>query len=315
MIHDVDQLLRTISTSVDDHIKDMEPALKGTINFVYKLTGEKQNYYMKHRKDFCKNFPGIKIDPQDLAHEVNVLHVMHDAYPQNFPYVVFFDNSENFCVMTDVVQSGFDLADGFNNKKLLSEDFYALGKTVGALHFTLKNEHRCDRTNDLEIYNLNLDYKFGKNAHSAHIIDALNAEPKQMILGDLSPKNIGYNNSQFVFYDLEYSHQGNALYEAGFLISHIMLHYSDDEELANHVDAFKNGYTSSNAEIDVHSALLNKVVLGTMLYRIDNPLSQYSLNWEENKKNTTIHNIHCMITQKDINSNDVLSCIRYNSPV
>ncbi len=145
-------------------------------------------------------------------------------------------------------------------------------------------------------------YRLGyRGNHIDNIITELRTYPKQLVLGDLSPKNIYVaSNGKITICDLETSHMSNTIFDVGFLAAHIILHNIKNENKALELASrFVCGYSSENND-SIDNRMLNKVILAIILYRVDNPVIPYNHNLEDYEcfKLTNIAEI--LIAEKEV---------------
>ena len=117
-----------------------------------------------------------------------------------------------------------------------------------------------------------------QNHHSELIIEALKKEKKQLILWDLSPKNIWLNEkNNLVFFDLEHFWNWNCTFEVAFLLSHIYIHIYGLESNKTILNLFLNSYNKINKDFEVND-LFWKILHSVVLYRVwINPM-KYNVN-------------------------------------
>lgn len=110
----------------------------------------------------------------------------------------------------------------------------------------------------------NLQYRIGFLGMSVadELVNQLVCMDRQIIFGDLSPKNIGISPSgELTTCDLESAHRGNAVFDAVFLLAHLLLHSKDDP--VRTIEMFHDGYLLDDEELTIG------LIVALMLYRID----------------------------------------------
>ena len=137
---------------------------------------------------------------------------------------------------------------------------------------------------DTAHYEKKLRDRFGyrHNPVLDEMIDDLRREKRQLILGDVAPKNVGVNNKGdlFIFFDLEDAHRGNAIFDYGYLIGHILLHtFTSPEDAIEDIKAFCKGYSSDQFDEET----VRKIALGIMLYRLGS-IVPYQTNLTSDQK-------------------------------
>jgi hypothetical protein len=137
-------------------------------------------------------------------------------------------------------------------------------------------------------------FRLGYHRHTVldQLIVQMSHLPKQLILGDFSPKNIGVSEDYHVsLYDLDAVHHGNAVFDVGFFIGHILVH-----TLGKHPDlisGFLDGYREYADLVGNH--LLTQLALGICLYRLANPTIPYTLAMDERQRSCLIDTIHILL--------------------
>jgi 5-methylthioribose kinase len=87
-------------------IVNIHEVAKGDVHYVFKICGQNANYYLKQRKNHLKRYPEVTIDPKAIADEVRALLILHAAFPESFPKVIFFDEKNSSVLMEDILPDG-----------------------------------------------------------------------------------------------------------------------------------------------------------------------------------------------------------------
>ena len=154
-------------------------------------------------------------------------------------------------ITKDVVRDGRVLEDLMLHNKDRSTTYELLGGALGAAHAALCGDAIAVRPDhDAEFYPLKLKHKIGflNCKASDRTIECLLNEPRQLIVGDPSPKNIGIQESVATFFDLEDAHFGNSVFDLGFVVAHIAVHnifdtVSMEKKLCALLQAYGQGYS------------------------------------------------------------------------
>lgn len=253
----------------------------GLVHYVYRITGERQIGIAKIRPPFYSELPQIHANPEDIRYEEDAILLLSQIEPSIFPHLLMFNAEQAMMLMTDVIPSGVTLEGMLNEGTATQELMEKIGTVLARLHNNLLLVSRPIREDgDNELYSLNLYYRLGYHNHPVlnKAVERLKNLPHQLIIGDLSPKNIGVNNGEISICDLDYVHMGNAVFDVGFLTGHILVHNIQDYENANlGVDAFLSGYAEGDRQFDKEDPLLKQIALGIALYRLNNPVIPYNL--------------------------------------
>ena len=111
-------------------------------------------------------------------------------------------------------------------------------------------------------------------------------EPRQFVLADLSPKNIGRDtDNNPTICDLDAFCKGNLEYALSFLPGHLLLHTMGDSNSAHQlIMGLLKGYAEVLPVVDFDSPLFKKLTLGAVLYRLRNDVIPYNLSLPEATK-------------------------------
>lgn len=290
----------------------IEPATKAAIHHVFRVKTEQGDYYLKHRSTVYAKTPSHAADPFDMAYEAAALQIMHEVAPNNCPALIAYDRDSGLLLMTDIMSPGDNLEDRLYDGSASKSQGQILGTTLAALHRALSvygNDKRLIR--DTDIYETNLFYKFDSlnYPHVSETAMRLRREPRQLIHGDLSPKNIGIDDSIASFCDFDNSHYGNFIYDAGFILGHLILHTACDagQSIAG---AFMEAYTADEQYFrDVQRRdLLARTALGACIYRLDNKWVKYEIKGlTENGKSLLLQQVTAKLAEESIALEDICS--------
>jgi hypothetical protein len=170
----------------------------------------------------------------------------------------------------------------------LTKNYNRIEKTIIELWGILWNIHFAlwkvnnDKIACNDSYNNRLQVILWNTNYSAPIIEALKKEKKQLILWDLSPKNIWINEkNKPVFFDLEHFWHWNCIFEVAFLLSHIYLHLYDLENNKAILNLFLNSYNKINKDFEVND-LFWKIFHSSIIYRVWIIPMKYDVNLSSN---------------------------------
>ena len=285
-------------------ITSATPTHGGVVHFVWRLETEEGRFYLKIRGNKFAKIPEITTSPGNIVYEFKALTLLGNLMPNNFPQVIYFDPGRALLITSDAMPDGIGFEALLQSRKVTPDTVQNLGKTLREIHGVASTISQSIRENDDDaFYMQKLSHKLGHSDHpvlSNVIKDLTFNQPRQIILGDPSPKNIGVNNygTRLVFFDLEDVHQGNMVFDVGFLLGHLILHaYTDEHEAIVHVDSFLNGYRNNYLD----NLLLRAIALGTIMYRL-NSIVPYSITLSDQQKAGLLQATAATLTIPDLGS-------------
>ncbi|PIS04896.1 MAG: hypothetical protein COT81_03950, partial [Candidatus Buchananbacteria bacterium CG10_big_fil_rev_8_21_14_0_10_42_9] len=138
---------------------------------------------------------------------------------------------------------------------------------------------------------------------------------RSLILGDLSPKNLGLVSGELRICDLDTAHRGNPIFDIGFFIGHVYLHSLEHEyPAAQYVKEFLRTYhpeDETDAIPPEDDLLLKRIVLGTLLYRLNNKMVPYPLDISEEEKVKVVAEINNLLKSNLLDWETIESQIHY----
>ncbi len=276
----------------------------GLVNHVYRVGGEQGTIYVKVRKTEFSALPHLRINPADIRDESVALDILSSAFPEVFPRQFAFYPEDSMIVMSNAIGAGSRLDEVLRNREFSDTDAAKLGALIGKIHARFKDMDISIREDgDLEYYTRNLEYRLGyhRNPELDSLISRLGTEPRQLILGDLSPKNIGIDeNGEFTIWDLEIAHKGNTVFDLGFLAAHIILHNIGNSGSATKlINALFEGYYSTAGRKDINEIDLKQMTLGIILFRTRNNVIPYTLDVSVEDRHQISETVSLLLSQRD----------------
>lgn len=273
----------------------VQRATGGTVHNVFKIQNGRNVAYLKVRGTSHAKFPQFSINPGDIRYERRAMNVLSAIAPEVFPHEIAFSEDEAALLMTDVNPNGLTLVKMFEDQRVTKDLCGRLGRVIGRIHRRIASltqpireggdERQCINTYRKRLGSINYP------AMDA-IIATLLALPRQLIIGDLSPKNIGINDDHTItIFDLEYAHMGNVVYEVGYLLGHIYLHTLEKPEFAR---AFLEEY-QPGLFLGKDGPLLQCVAAATMLYRLEGEVVSYPLTLSFEAKEHLIRQAYALL--------------------
>jgi len=261
------------------------PINGGVAHRVYQISAGTNRYYLKIRGDRFASIPSITCDPHDIDHEHTALQRLGAAVPSIVPHVHSFDTERHYLILSDVIGDGQKMEDVLSRDTVPEGLFRQYGATLRTVHDATKDIHDPIRPGgDEEYYQRVLGHRFGSRNHPAlqALMVELSSMPRQLILADFAPKNIGVpaKNELLTVFDLETAHQGNTVFDYGYACAHVLLHTMHDPNLlAQSIQEFNNGY----GDHTFNSDLVKKIAHGILLYRLNGIIPYATILTREQK--------------------------------
>ncbi len=297
-------------SSITD-VESIEPVSGGLVHHVFCVHTKDREYYVKLRGDRFAGMPTVESNPQDIRNEAKALRIASDLFPDTFPHVVAKDDSKGLLVISSIMNPEENLLRRLREKTLTADDIVVIGSTLRKIHSSLATVTEPIREDgDEQYYKNNLLYRLGSQNNSAleEVINDLSKEPRQLILGDLSPKNLGLVDGQLKICDLDTVHRGNAKFDVGFFVSHIYTHALESNYPAA---SLTKRFLESHETDDVEEVQLKRIVLGIMLYRLNNAIVPYPLNITDEEKQRMVVEINSLLTKDNLEWEEIEKKLRY----
>lgn len=297
-------------------IFNIEKVSGGLVHYIYKVSTDTTTLFVKIRGTHYSALSQIPTNPSLIVHEKNALEVLSKIAPETFPKLIGYISEKHLLILSDIMPNRKTLEANLNSNLIAGQDTYRLGQLLAVIHKKLAYIRKTTRKDDKEIYSQLLYYRLGYHSHPVldQTIEYLNSMPKQLILGDLSPKNIGVlENGTFTICDLENMHRGNTLSDIGFLGSSLLLHTMGNPSLAKNLfNAFLKGY-KSELDLDTDAVALKRIVLAIALYRLVNPVIPYALDLTDLQRKQKDNSIRKLLNNGRISWNELINMIVSNN--
>jgi hypothetical protein len=267
-----------VASFVKSHIGggfNAQPVSGGYKHQVYKVTQLDLTCYLKVRGPTLSGIPSLQQNPEDIRFEKKALEICAEALPDVFPHVMGYSDEFSALLITDVLPDGTTLENAFNAGLVGPEQMVSIGETLGRTHVALQNSKPIREDGDSVQYERNLKHRItrfdvlGKDGLSSQLRQLPH---RQLILGDLCPKNIGLRaNGKVSFFDLDHMHWGNPEFDLGFFMAHLPLHSANPSMVPDSMaKAVADGYARYNPTLDTGGILQKKISAATILYRLKN---------------------------------------------
>lgn len=283
-------------------ITSTEMVAGGVAHYVYRLNTSQERFYLKIRGACFPSIPEIRTNPSDIAYEHKALTMLGSLLPDHFPKVVFFDPQRALMILTDALPDGNTLEDLLHEKKATPAILKNIGTTLRKIHDSsnsIPGSIREDGDNEFFAIKLQHRFRYRSNPILNDLVDELtNRQPRQIIIGDPAPKNIGVNSGgeRLIFFDLEDVHRGNVVSDVGYIAGHLILNaHSSAQRAAVALESFLRGYDDR----DLDGRLVKGIALGTMMYRLDS-IIPYSIGLSREDELTLLVAVEEALSDHDL---------------
>ncbi|MFA6430129.1 MAG: aminoglycoside phosphotransferase family protein [Candidatus Paceibacterota bacterium] len=237
----------------------------GLVHEVYKINTDGKNYVLKIRLDHFKSDKKIKIVPTDIEIEKDALIIVGQKIKNFVPKIILSGN--NFLLLEYI--AGTSVYELLFKQVLTSKHCGEIAASMANFHKRLANYKKPIREERKELaqYESYLYWRYGIWNHKVlnQIVSDLKKEKKQTIYGDFNPHNMTIRDDKLCIYDLETMHIGNKIFDVGFFLGHLSLHYLNNlTRLSTLLKIFYSNYKISKYE----EPILVKIVLATIYYRL-----------------------------------------------
>ncbi|MFI9630054.1 phosphotransferase family protein [Streptomyces sp. NPDC052042] len=248
----------------------------GNVSHVFRAYGESGCVIVKVRGRRFARIGHLATDPALIAVEHRALTLYHQALPDLFPQVLAFLPDAHAMVMTDVFPDGRTWREHLDKRPADVEECARLGYALTRIHHAttgfpaVREGDGDDRFREEHAYGYCL-----RTAGHPVLADAcrrLDALPgRQIVLGDVCPKNLSLASGRAAFVDLDNVHRGSPLYDVGYLLAHLVLHHLTRSAVQHKVAAaFLDAYALPGpTRIWRSDALLATITAGVLLYRLE----------------------------------------------
>lgn len=214
----------------------------GFANFVYRISANGQDYYLKQRPPYVRSRPELPRVQEDVTDEIQAYRTLEPIMPEHaIPKLVHVDHSHYLFVVTAAQHQGATLNDRFLGMDYSDAKASLAGKLVADLHGRTLNSNLTIRGGEREAIFYKQQYQWlvreipyqdeTSRANAVQTVNELADSPKSLIWGDLSPKNIVVGSEAVSFVDLETVHRGDPAFDLGYITGHILLEGLKSERL------------------------------------------------------------------------------------
>ncbi|MFG3403811.1 phosphotransferase family protein [Streptomyces sp. NPDC048142] len=248
----------------------------GNVSHVFRVHGEAGNVIVKVRGPRFARIPHITTDPALIMVEHWALAIHHGLLPGLFPKVLAFLPEAHAMVMTDVFPDGRTWREHLDQRAATTEECTRLGTALTRIHHATVGLPPLRDGDGDDLFRAEHAYGYCLRAcghraldEACHRLDALPG--RQLLLGDVCPKNLSLAAGRTAFVDLDNVHTGAPLFDLGYLLAHLVLHHiTRPSRLHPLAGAFLDAYTLPGpARPWRDDDLLAAVAAGVLLYRLE----------------------------------------------
>ncbi|MER6399308.1 phosphotransferase [Kitasatospora sp. NPDC001603] len=252
----------------------VEACTGGNVSHVFRVRGEAGSVIVKVRGHRFARI-AIDTDPALIALEHRALTTYHGLLPDLFPQVIAFLPEAHAMVMTDVFSDRRTWREHLDERAATAEECTRLGTALARIHRTTAGLPPLRDGDGDDLFRAEHAYGYCLRAGGHQVLDKacqrLDALPgRQLVLGDVSPKNLSLAAERTAFVDLDNVHYGAPLFDIGYLLAHLVLHHLTRPEHLHPLAAmFLDAYTPGSARPWRGDGLLAAVTAGVLLYRLE----------------------------------------------
>lgn len=254
----------------------------GNVAHVFSVRGPAGSVIIKVRREHYARIPSLRADPALVGDERRLLELYHAAAPDVFPRVLAFYDDMHTMVLSDVFPDGRTYHQHLIERSATPDEMARLGRTLRRVHQATRDTRSPERQKlDPRFPPYERDFALRSQRHPA--LDAACAEmagrsERQLVLGDLAPKNISITEARIGLCDLDNAHHGWPLYDLGYFAGHLLIHHlTRPHELPALVTALLMGYKAKRALARQDEVLAATVAAGVVVYRLGDGVVPYSL--------------------------------------
>nr|BEK71421.1 hypothetical protein KPHV_86480 [Kitasatospora purpeofusca] len=252
----------------------VEACTGGNVSHVHRVHGEAGSVVVKVRGHRFARMP-IATDPALIAVEHRALTLHHGLLPDLFPQVLAFLPEAHAMVLTDVFPDRRTWRQHLDERCATAEECARLGTALARVHRATAGLPPLREAGGDDLFRAEHAYGYCLRAaghraldETCHRLDSLPG--RQLVLGDVCPKNLSLAAGRTAFVDLDNVHHGAPLFDVGYLLAHLVLHHlARPVHLHPLAAALLDAYTPAAAGWWRGDDLLAAVAAGVLLYRLE----------------------------------------------
>lgn len=292
------KILDEINSSIGE-VKQFDQIDGGLVHYVYRVITDSQATYLKIRANHYSGISNIATQPELIGNEKRAIELFSVNSAEYFPEVILYNSVLHYLLLTDVMPHGITLDKKYQQRSVGGEDLFQFGRAIGSIHLNSQTREPVRNPDDQQ-YQVNLmKYTLESYRHPVLMMaaDEHKRRQTQLLVGDLSPKNIYIRRDIVKLCDLENAHQGALPYDQAFVIAHILLHHEARDTAIAAMWAFLKGYAISGSSVDDKDRLVGDTLHGILLYRLDNPVIPYELPFRSQRRKQMAANVFSSLDQ------------------
>ncbi len=295
----------------------VEACTGGNVSHVFRLHSEAGTVIVKVRGRRFARMAHIATDPALISVEHRALALHHGLLPDLFPKVLAFLPEAHAMVMTDVFPDGRTWREHLDERAATVEECTRLGTALTRIHHATAGLPPLRDGDGDALFRVEHAYGYCLRACGHHVLDEacrrLDALPgRQLILGDVCPKNLSLAAGRTAFVDLDNVHTGAPLFDLGYLLAHLVLHHAARPELLHPLAAaFLDAYTLPGpARPWRGDDLLATVTAGVLLYRLEARTVPYPATAPPATSDRLLHTLRRLLDAGPFTVPDLLDAAR-----
>ncbi|MFE0063398.1 phosphotransferase [Streptomyces sp. NPDC059003] len=250
----------------------------GNVSHVFRVGGQDGSVIVKIRGSRFARIPALRTNPALIADERRALKLYGATVPHVFPQVLAFHPTAHAMVLSDVFLDQRNYHEHLHQRPATIAEMTRLGGAARSIHHATREARLPRRSpSDERFPPYAVDFCLRSQGHAA--LDAaceqMTARPdRQLILGDLAPKNLSLAAGTVAVCDLDNVHRGWPLYDVGYFLAHLLIHHLQrPHHLPVLVPALLQGYLGTQTLQPGEERLMATVTAGVIVYRLaDSPV-------------------------------------------
>ncbi|MEV7087996.1 phosphotransferase [Streptomyces sp. NPDC093085] len=262
-----------------------ERATGGNVSHVFRVHGDAGHAILKVRGNRFANIPTLSTDPALIADEHRALGIYGQALPDHFPRMLAFLPQAHAMIMTDVFPDGRTWHEHLDQRPATTDEVTRLGRALAHVHratAAVRTPIRSQGDDWFREHTFDFCLRPGRHPVLLDACTELAALPcRQLVLGDVAPKNLSLAAGRVAFVDLDNVHRNSPLYDVAYLLAHILLHHlrwpAEAPALATALLSSYGDAAPHSAQSDEVEALTATLAAGVLLYRLAALITPYPL--------------------------------------
>ncbi|MFF8447757.1 phosphotransferase [Streptomyces leeuwenhoekii] len=253
----------------------------GNVAHVFSVRGPADRVIIKIRREHFARIPSLRTDPALIGDERRLLELYHARVPGVFPRILAFHDDTHTMVLSDVFPDGRTYHQHLIERSATVGEMARLGRTLRRVHQATRDARLPQRQHrDPRFPTYLRDFALrclGNPAVDAACAELAARPDRQLVLGDLAPKNISITETRLGLCDLDNAHHSWPLYDLAYFAGHLLIHHlTRPRDLPTLVTALLMGYQGKRTLTRPDAALAATVAAGVVLYRLGDGVVPYA---------------------------------------